>query len=177
MTHLSSLVSEAGLEVLCDEARAAPPGAIVEVGVYKGGSAARLWHVAREQGREIFLYDTFTGHPHTDPSIDDHPLGRFADAVDPNALREALPGAHVIVGTFPDSLVEMPPIAFVHADADLYQVTLDICSTLPWLMVPGGVMIFDDYAHGDCRGCKKAVDECFPDRTLLRDGRAKVVMK
>lgn len=171
--HFDSLIDPRALETLCAVARWAPPGAIVEVGVYQGGSAARLYEVARAQGRELYLYDTFAGHPWSD-AIDDHPIGRFADAIAPDVLRAALPGAVVIEGTFPESLVPMPPVAFVHADADIYRTTLAICRTLPPLMVDGGVLVFDDYSHGDCRGCRAAVDECFPSRALMAGGRALV---
>lgn len=170
---MRSLIDPTGLGQLREAATLAPPGAIVEVGVYQGGSAAVLYQVARAQGRELFLYDTFAGHPFHDDGIDDHPLGRFADAIDPNRLRELLPHAQVIVGTFPETLVEMPPVAFVHADADIYRSTLAVCREMPKRMVSGGLLYFDDYSHGDCRGCKLAVDECFgPLVTVLRGGQA-----
>lgn len=173
---MRSLIDPSGLEQLRATATLAPAGAIVEIGVYQGGSASVLYQVARAQGRELFLYDTFAGHPFHDDGIDDHPLGRFADAIDPNRLRELLPHAHVIVGTFPESLVEMPPVAFVHADADIYQSTLAICRDMPPRMVDLGVLYFDDYSHGDCRGCKRAVDEIFGSLvSVLPGGQAKVV--
>jgi hypothetical protein len=171
-----SLIDPRGLEELCQAARSAPPGAIVEVGVYKGGSAARLYDVAQSQGRRLYLYDTFSGHPYTD-AVDDHKLGRFGDAVSPEALRAALPDAQVIQGLFPDCLVYMEPIAFVHADADLYRSTLAICTVLPPLMVKHGVLWFDDYSHSDTKGCRRAVDECFPSTVkALRGGQAMVTL-
>ena len=66
----------------------------------------------------------------------------------------------------------MPPIAFVHADADQYQSTADICRILGPKMVPGGMMLFDDYRC--VPSCIRAVDEYFPNREQLPDGRALV---
>ena len=174
MTNLPSLIGASALDELCELARSAPPGAIVEVGVYKGGSAVRLYEVAQQQGRTLYLYDTFEGHPHHHPMLDteDHPLGRFADAADPAHLQRLMPHAVIVRGVFPDTLVDMGPVAFVHADGDLYQTTLDVCHSLPPRMVPGGMLYFDDYPHPECRGCATAVDECFPDRRLLPNGKA-----
>lgn len=163
---MRSLIDPRGLGQLQDYAAMSPPGALVEIGVYQGGSAEALYRVALQQGRELFLYDTFAGHPFHD-EVDDHPLGRFADAISPGHLRDMLPGAHVIVGTFPESLVDMPAVAFVHADADIYRSTLAICREMPKRMVPDGALYFDDYSHGDCRGCKQAVDECFPGSAIV----------
>lgn len=147
-----------------------PPGAIVEIGVFKGGSAQVLYDVAVEQAREIYLYDTFAGCP-VARDFDNHQIGEFADC-DVENLRQELPLAHVVQGVFPCSIVPMPPIAFVHADADQYDSTCAICDFLPPLMVPRGAILFDDYRG--LNGCIKAVDEYFPNRHVLPDGRALV---
>lgn len=176
MTSLPSLINPDGLDLLCEAARSAPPGAIVEIGVYKGGSAIRLYEVAEMQGRKLYLYDTFQGHPHHDATLDDHALGRFSDATTPEALQALMPNAVIVQGVFPDTLVDMGPVAFVHADADLYQTTRDICEWMPSRMVEGGVIWFDDYSHSDTRGCRAAVDEVYPHRTVLPAGQAVVTV-
>ena len=58
-----SLLSPEQLEDLAQLARSAPAGAFVEVGVYRGGSARVLCDIAQEQGRTLYLFDTFAGHP------------------------------------------------------------------------------------------------------------------
>lgn len=176
VTPLRSLIGGTDLDDLARAAEEAPPGAIVEVGVYQGGSAQRLHDVAQRQGRALYLFDTFAGHPEVDPARDDlkeHPLGRFADAIDPDVLRAALPGAVVVVGAFPASLagLSLPPVAFVHGDADLYGVTRAICTVLPPMMVPGGRLYFDDYSHGGTEGCRLAVDEVFGAAPPLVNGK------
>ena len=67
-----SLVHPVAIDSLMYYASRAPMGAIVEVGVYKGGTA---WHLAR-LGRPLYLYDTFEGMPVSSGS-DTHQLGHF----------------------------------------------------------------------------------------------------
>lgn len=45
------------------------PGAIAELGVYKGGTAKLLSHVLADTGKTLHLFDTFSGMPKTDLSI------------------------------------------------------------------------------------------------------------
>lgn len=170
-TRLPSLISDDLLRALAAAAAAAPPGAFVEVGVYKGGSAQVLYDIARHQGRELFLYDTFAGMPVSGP-LDSHPIGDFADC-SVERIKAALPAAHVIQGVFPHSMVPMPGIAFVHADADQYESTKAVCEHLHPLLVHGGSILFDDYRG--LEGCITAVDECFPHRVVLECRRALVI--
>lgn len=168
---MQGLIGDELMGPLRDIAWLMPPGCFVEVGVYQGGSAAWLYRLAEEQGRELFLYDTFTGIPMRRDDCDHHFVGDFSDC-SYEEVRDAFPRAEVIKGLFPDSIVPMPGIAFVHADADQYESTKNICKVLGPLMVSGGVMLFDDYRG--LTGCIKAVDECFPRRHVMADGRAMV---
>lgn len=167
-----SLVSAAGRELMAALARATPPGAFAEVGVYRGGSAFDLLTLAREQGRELHLYDTFTGIPVSEPARGDWHAPVDFGAVDLAAVREALPEAHFHVGIFPDTFEEIGPVAFVHADADQFASTLAICAVFGPRMVRGGAILFDDYSA--LLGCRRAVDLCLPSRVILEDGRALV---
>ena len=161
-----SLISDEMLQTMKDLAASTPKGCFVEVGVYRGGSAKVLY----ELGRKLFLYDTFSGIPVCGPE-DQHSLGDFADCSYDDVCAE-MPKAHVIKGVFPESLVKMPKVAFVHADADQYESTANICKVFPPLMAKGGMILFDDYRS--LPGCVKAVDEFFPEREKLPDGRALV---
>ena len=160
------------LESLYAHAALAPPGAFVEIGVYKGRSARRLYAVAQVQGRELYLYDTFCGMPFSGP-LDGHPVGDYADT-SAEAVQALMPKAHVRAGVFPRSLRPMPPVAFVHADADQYRSTAAICQIMPKLMVKGGFILFDDYEVGDCQGCTAAVREFCKEYWTLDTGRALV---
>lgn len=157
---IETVVGDGVLAAIKDELRKCPPGAVAEVGVWKGGSAWHLLEVCREQGRELFLYDTFTGMPFQDPE-DNHGVGDF-QGTSAEKVKELMPDAHVIAGIFPGTLIDMPPLAFAHVDCDQYRSVRDCILHLGPLMVPGGVMWFDDF---NCtRGCTRAVHEYFPDK-------------
>lgn len=169
MEHLSC-ISLPMLELMRDLAESTPAGNFAEVGVYKGGSAIYLQTVARQQGRRLYLFDTFTGIPVVSKHDTRHKLGDFGDT-SVERVRELLPLADIVVGVFPASLVETGPLAFVHADADQYDSTIAVARHLGPRMVRGGLMLFDDYCLD---GCRRAVDESFSGRQILPDGRALV---
>lgn len=181
MSRLPSLIGDGDLDALAHICELAPLGNVVEVGVYKGGSAQRLYEVCQRQGRKLFLYDTFTGHPIVDNDRDvpdKHWLGRFNDAINPAELQRLLPEAIITQGTFPDSMRhDMHPIAFVHSDVDLYWPTEAVCRLLPPLMVNGGLIVFDDYDYPECAGVKHAVDAAFNARVMRYKGRAGVCVR
>lgn len=154
-------------------AREAPPGDFVEVGVYKGGSARGLAEIAQAGARRLFLFDTFRGIPHADPKIDRHKVGDFGDT-SVELVRQAVPTAIIREGLFPDTMDDdVGPIALAHVDCDQYASVKACCEVLGPRMVPGGLMVFDDY---DCLlGAKLAVDEAFGSRVWFsRCGKARV---
>lgn len=165
-----SVIGAGALIELAEIAARSPEGCFVEIGVYKGGSAAYLASIAEQQKRQLFLYDTFSGIPFK--GCDDrHEVGDFADT-SADAVREAIPTATVVKGVFPESLVSMPPVAFVHVDCDQYESVKAACKSMPPLMVNGGALLFDDY--GCLPGATKAVDESFPEVSITRNGKAVV---
>ncbi len=168
----STLVDPARLQILWDTAIACAPlgGAIVEVGVYKGGSAQLLREAVPDA--PLFLFDTFEGHPDDDRTHDhpNHWVGRFNDtsleAV--TALFDGHSNPPTIVkGAFPRSLPNnlLPDrLCFVHVDVDLYEGTLACFERLWPLLATDGAMVCDDYGFDDCPGAKRAVQE-FVQRT------------
>ena len=159
-----SLVGSGLIEMMVELSSNAPPGCIVEVGVYHGGSAWHLAKVAKEQGREIHLFDTFSGIPCAEPE-DNHVVGDFNDA-DLDAVMVAIPDAKFHVGVFPETMpADMPPIAFAHIDCDQYASVKASIEHLGPLMVPGGIMHFDDYTC--TRGATRAVNEAFPEDRIV----------
>lgn len=168
------LLAAQGLQTLLREAASAPAGAFVEIGVYQGGSALHLAKIAREQGRKLYLYDTFAGMPFADPDKGDvHKAGEFADT-SLEAVKALIPDAVIVPGIFPDSLIAMDPVAFVHADGDQYRTTAAICTAMPPLMVPGGKILFDDY--GPLAGATAAVNEHFKDAAVTPEGKALITI-
>lgn len=169
-----SLLSPNVLNELMETARAAPAGPLVEIGVYKGGSAAHLAQVAREQNRELWLFDTFNGIPFRDPERDFHKVGDFADTSLEN-VRLALPDAICVAGIFPGTLPGfLTGVAFAHIDCDQYDSIRQSALAIGPRMACGGVMVFDDYDVLD--GARMAVDELFGDRVLIsKQGKARVM--
>jgi O-methyltransferase len=174
---MHSLIRPDALNELAEAARAAPDGDLVEVGVYKGGSAWVLDMVGREQGRKVWLFDTFKGTPHANSKFDLHKKHDFCD-VDIEEVRAVVPDSQLVVGVFPNTLKDadalgMGKVALAHIDCDQYRSVKACCEHLAKRMVPGGVMVFDDYDV--LPGAKQAVDEVFGSRVAISaQGKARV---
>jgi hypothetical protein len=166
-----SMLDMDAIEDLVYYAARTPPGAFVEVGVYRGGSAYCL----AQLGRPLFLYDTFEGMPYQGPQ-DGNPVGRFADT-SVEAVQALVPDATIIKGLFPDSLIPMPPVSFVHCDVDQYQSTRAVLECMPSRMTSGGIILIDDYGVKDCEGATQAVHESgFPFLISARTGKAIIII-
>lgn len=177
-------------------ARSGIPGAIVECGVWRGGSlmaAALTLLRLGDRERDLYGFDTFAGMPA--PTEEDErslydgysPLrrwrrGRREDGNDwhhvpVEDVRERLLATgydparlHLVPGMVEDTLPGEAPeqIALLRIDTDWYRSTRHILEQLYPRLRPGGVLILDDYGH--YAGVRKAVDEYFAeagDRPLL----------
>lgn len=139
-------------------------GCIVEVGVFHGGSLG--WLVTNAEGRPVYAYDTFEGMPYADPELDAHRVADF-NGVDFDKLRAIFPGVHFSKGVFPASILEMPPVAFAHLDCDQYRSVREAIQALKPMMLPGGVIWFDD---PNCLiGAKKAMEDEFHVSMIQQD--------
>jgi hypothetical protein len=180
------------------------PGAIVECGVWRGGSmmAAALTLIKLRAQRSIVLYDTFEGMPA--PTDDDRDAEGRA-AADYLATEERAT-SHVwayselsevranmestgydpklvryVRGRVEDTIPVRAPdeIALLRLDTDWYESTIhELVHLFPRLAV-GGILILDDYGHW--KGARKAVDEYFrrqcPRIYLARIDAARVAVK
>ncbi|MEO0065594.1 MAG: hypothetical protein RI983_920 [Bacteroidota bacterium] len=160
-------------------------GALVECGVWKGGSMMAIAETLLALGirdRELYLYDTFEGM--TAPTEEDvDQLNRDAasqlkqdaskksesvvwacsglDEVKQNIARTGYPAdkIHFIQGDILKTIpAHMPATtALLRLDTDWYESTKHEMEHLYPLLVPKGILIIDDY--GFWKGSKKAVDE------------------
>ncbi len=142
-------------------------GAVAEVGVWRGGTGQLMATVLPH--KEIYLFDTFEGLPEISPDFDGayHSKGQFNDTSYEHVSRlfHQQESVKVIKGVFPSTINDDPlNFCFVHVDVDLYQSAKDCCEYFYQRLVPGGVMIFDDYGFGTCPGVRQAVDEFFKHR-------------
>jgi hypothetical protein len=146
------------------------PGDIVELGVYKGNSAAILAAIGRERGRRTFLFDTFSGFDDRDlVGIDAGRRGvQFLDTT--LEAVERLVGTESVTyvkGFFPQSIVqiEMPTqIAVAHIDCDLYEPMKAGLEIFYPKIAAGGLIILHDYSSGQWPGTTRAIDEFFANR-------------
>lgn len=169
---LKSVVIQEVIEDLVDTASKSPPGAIIEVGVYKGGTAWHLSKVAQEQNRKIYLYDTFEGIPFSDEDKGDfHEVEDFKDTSFED-VKSAIPYAEVVKGIFPDSAVTMEPVAFAHIDCDQYRSITESVNYLLPLMVNGGILWFDDAP--DLKGALNAVNDLFGEGNYNYSNKNKI---
>jgi predicted O-methyltransferase YrrM len=121
------------------------PGMALEFGVYTGGSL-RIIAAARD-GQEVYGFDAFEGLPENwRPGFD---AGHFALTGDAATMID-VPGATLVKGWFDTSLPEFlashpGPAAFVHIDCDLYSSARIVLSLLRPRLVPGTVIVFDEF--------------------------------
>tara|TARA_Y100000031_G_scaffold103504_1_gene113665 strand:- start:145360 stop:146136 length:777 start_codon:yes stop_codon:yes gene_type:complete len=161
-------------------------GDIVECGVWKGGCTAILAEILKDEKapRDFYLYDTYEGmsaptevdrsmstnisanklyHQYDEQwsvgSLDTVKQVMGETGYEPRKL-------HYVKGKVEDTIPKTIPkkIALLRLDTDWYESTKHELEHLYDLLVPGGVLIIDDY--GSWAGSKKAVEEFFKDRPM-----------
>jgi hypothetical protein len=168
------------------------PGDIVECGVWRGGSmmmaAMSLLHFHDRRERRLFLFDTFEGMP--PPGVEDlrydgTPAGekwqelRRGDGSSWNyapldAVRDVMRSSGypeertvLVKGRVEDTLPRHAPkdVALLRLDTDFYSSTKHELRHLFPLLVPGGVLIIDDF--GTWEGSRRAVEEYFTENKIV----------
>lgn len=178
---------------LCDAVRyvaaASIEGAVVECGVWRGGSSMAAALMLGELGsvdRDLCLFDTFEGM--SAPTEHDRRAGGPAaadllaasgkdakvwaysplDEVRANLQSTGYPTerVHFIQGKVEDTIPEHAPdkIAILRLDTDWYESTRHELEHLFPRLAVGGVLIIDDY--GAWEGARRAVDEFIDARKV-----------
>ncbi|MBD0741646.1 TylF/MycF/NovP-related O-methyltransferase [Streptomyces sp. CBMA152] len=167
------------------------PGAVVEIGTFRGATA--LWMSAvldtlGDEDREIHVYDSFQGLPTPSDHDSDHLRGGdlVASPGDVRALHNTWgkrpPEIHA--GWFHEILPLALPreIAFAYLDGDFYGSTLAGLEHCVPRLVVGAVLLIDDYADTAVNprawdglpGVKRACDTYFaspsPVTVVIGDG-------
>jgi O-methyltransferase len=163
------------------------PGAIVECGVWKGGSmaaAAKALLRAGDRERELYLFDTFEGmSPPTSKDVDYS--GKAAAELlseDPRFLCDGAPldevkavlratgypaeKVHFVQGMVEQTIPAAAPetIAILRLDTDWYESTKHELVHLFPRLSENGVIIIDDYGHW--QGARQACDEYFAENRV-----------
>lgn len=156
-------------------------GDVIECGVYRGGSIFKIARAMEAQAarKTIYALDSFEGFPEDRVGKADSTLFRparklrskfrLADDVPERINRFAdLYGVslEVVKGFFDETLptLESQNFCFIHLDVDLYDSYRECLEFLYPRLVPGGIVVFDDYGSPKWPGAKLAVDEFFSDR-------------
>lgn len=142
------------------------PGAIVDCGVWNGGSSMLMSSGA--PSREVWMFDSFEGMPEpteADGKRAEDWIGECHGGID--KVKEGFARycdgrqPHIVKGWFEDTVEktapEIGPIALLHIDADWYESMHLALKTFYPLVSPGGFIAVDDY--GVWPGVKLAVDE------------------
>lgn len=167
-------------------------GWVLEFGTYKGHSARLFGQLMQEfeLGEGLALYDTFSGLPAIDSSVDQncyevaqHNSWFYQSmAVDPNMdwlLQKKLAAAYpqlpvkVIKGHFAETLPQglpIEPAALIHLDCDLYQSAATVLHALATknLFQDGCLLILDDYHSNRANplmGERRALQEFLTQQT------------
>ncbi|MFJ9635839.1 TylF/MycF/NovP-related O-methyltransferase [Streptomyces sp. NPDC101178] len=180
------------------------PGAVVECGVWRGGSmqaCAKTLLSVGETERDLYLFDTYEGM--TPPTAEDlrrdgrpaqelldaqgkdRPIWAVASLEDVQAGFADVPypkeRIHYVRGRVEDTVPERAPeqIAILRLDTDWYASTRHELEHLYSRLVSGGVLLIDDYGYW--QGSRQAVDE-FLDKTgerllLLRMDEGRIAVK
>jgi O-methyltransferase len=158
-------------------------GDVVECGVWRGGSmqaAARTLIAAGDTTRDLYLFDTYEGMPppsEHDVRHDGQPAGELLAGARPEtswvwakaSLEDVQEGfaqvdypaerVHFVKGLVEETIPASAPerIAILRLDTDWYESTRHELAHLYPRLVPGGVLLLDDYGYW--KGARQAVDE------------------
>ncbi|MGN6817286.1 MAG: TylF/MycF/NovP-related O-methyltransferase [Sphingomonas sp.] len=134
-------------------------GAMAEAGVFRGGSARLICHAKGDAPLHLFdVFETLQAGATQDPSAGETLVREHFGAVHGARARvEALlapyPGVHVHAGVFPDTAaaVASERFGFVHLDLDLPGATRAALAFFHPRLLPGAILIGDDYEDRQVR--------------------------
>ncbi|WLA85824.1 TylF/MycF/NovP-related O-methyltransferase [Bradyrhizobium elkanii] len=145
-------------------------GTFAECGVYRGATAyliARTLKLYGASGLKLHLFDSFSGLSNPSSSMDGQywRAGDMAAGLDEVRANLAEWSDCIIIhpGWIPSrfSDVATERFAFVHIDVDLFQPTHDSLVFFYERMLPGGVILCDDYGFASCPGARTAMEDFF----------------
>lgn len=127
------------IDFACQSAKV--PGLVMEFGVFSGRSIDRI---AQNISGPVYGFDSFEGLPEAwRPGFD---KGYFAR----EGLPQTLPNVELVVGWFDRTLpvfldAHPEPASLIHVDCDLYSSTQTVFTQLRNRIVPGTIILFDEY--------------------------------
>ncbi len=160
------------------------PGVIIECGIFKGSSFVRFRsfeYLMGSKDRKVIGFDIFGEFPQGAEKDDHLVLNNFLKAagsqsIGVDQLREVLTRKEIVHNvellkgdineTIPKFVEDNPDlqVALINLDTDIYEPSLTVLRYLYPKLVPGGILILDDY--GIHKGETAAVDEYFIDKQV-----------
>jgi len=159
---------------------AALPGCVIECGVWRGGMCAGLASLLGPQ-RNYYLFDSFEGLPEAQdidgeaalvwqknkqsPHYYDNCTAKEDFAARAMALSRCR-SYHLMKGWFEDTIpgfTPPEPIALLRLDGDWYDSTMICLESLFKHVIPGGLVLLDDYHTWD--GCSRALHDFLSRQT------------
>ena len=161
------------------------PGAFVEIGVHRGGTAGILAHVIKDTDRTLHLFDRWGDLP--EPTAKDgfraaeyrrdRIPGKLAELRERPPLPDAKRLLHQVIqfpvartryheGWFRETFpaYDGGPVAFASVDCDYYESVRDSLAFLEPLLSPGATIVLDDYSLWP--GARTAADEWLDGRRI-----------
>ena len=169
------------------------PGCVVECGVFKGASLLTFTKLIEilcpgDSLKRVIGFDTFEGFPSLSEkdgpadlrrgkiqggwnSKDFYPfLERIVNITQQDSMIPRFKRVELVKGdacrTIPDYVQRNPGlrISLLHLDMDIYEPTMAALKYLYPLVVPGGIVLLDEYGMDGFPGESKAFDEYFGDK-------------
>jgi O-methyltransferase len=144
-------------------------GMFLEVGVWKGGTGCLLALVG-----QTILCDTFCGVVKAGRYDTHYKGGEHSDATEQEVrdLARKLGVADritILRGIFPEETGQLvnDPIALCHIDVDVYESARDVLEKVWPLIIPCGIVVFDDYGFRGCEGVTRLVNELCQSKDRL----------
>jgi Macrocin-O-methyltransferase (TylF) len=161
---------------------------MIEAGCALGGSALVMAR-AKSRARPLYLHDVFGMIPPPTEEDGERVAARYREIVEGvsegigddvyygyqpdlersirrSFQRHGMPVERsrvtLVKGLFEDTLRPTEPVALAHLDCDWYESVTTCLERIVPLLVPGGVLVVDDYWTWD--GARRAVDEFFAGR-------------
>ena len=159
----------------------AVPGDVAECGVSAGETSCELARYLETMGiqKRVHMFDTFEGLPET---FSDEDRGQSCEsalkagkyACTETAVIERMgPLRRYVVhrGLFCETFPQFDQdLCFIHADADLYTSTVDIIRLADRCLVPGGIIVFDDYENPVFPGVTVAIARMLDPKRFVITG-------
>lgn len=154
---------------LVEQSSKVAEGALIEVGVWRGGTGTIIAEQSKRKGIDspVYLCDTFRGVVKAGPQDSSYRGGEHSDTSLEivEALVESrshLDNIVLLPGIFPDDtahLIQDQRFRFCHIDVDVYESAKGIFDWIWEKMAPGGIVVYDDYGFHSCDGIRKHVEE------------------